>query len=150
WSRNLGIGARAQIGEGDVVDGDLHSLGHSPILGVLVEPDVVGGDEVAPLDDLQGLLGASDPNRGAERGYSDGRPRRRDELAPIDSLPLGHGPSSVCAAPSAVHGGTKSLRRSVAARRHGDAAGATYGSVRAKSHIKNRTTGRCTRSCTAA
>src|SRR5213082_713283 len=31
--RDLGIGARAQIGEGDVVDGDLHPLGRSPILG---------------------------------------------------------------------------------------------------------------------
>src|SRR5438874_11684064 len=61
----------------------------------LVEPDVVGGDEMTPLQDLERLLGAVDPDGGPERAGGDGRAGRRYELAPIDSLPLGHGSSPV-------------------------------------------------------
>src|SRR5204862_7782072 len=44
----------------------------------------------------------------------------------------------------------KSLRGSVAARRHGGTAGAMQGRVRAKRDTRNNTTGRCTRSYHAA
>src|SRR6266704_4491415 len=126
---DLGVGPRSQVGEGDVVDRHLDVLGRSPVLGVLVEPDVVGRDKVAPLQDLESLLRTLDPESGTQSGCHGRSGRRGHELAPVDSLTLGHGRSSVCAAPSAVHGGTKSLRGSVAARCHGGTAGATYGSV---------------------
>jgi len=52
---DLGVGPRAEIGERDVVDRDFDTFGGSPVLRVLVEPDVVGGDEMAPLEDLEGF-----------------------------------------------------------------------------------------------
>src|SRR5438874_10756629 len=45
----------------------------------LVEPDVVGGDEMTPLQDLERLLGAVDPDGGPERAGGDGRAGRRYE-----------------------------------------------------------------------
>src|SRR5438128_3031305 len=87
---DLGVGARAQVRERDVIDRDVDALRGPPVLGVLVEPDVVRGNEVAPLQDLDRLLAAPDPDRGTERRGGDGRPGRRDELAPIDAGTLGH------------------------------------------------------------
>src|SRR2546425_3364010 len=90
---DLAVGPRPQIGEGDVVDGHLHAFGRPPILGVLVEPDVVRRDEMAPLKDLERLLRALDPDRRTQRG-GHGRPGgRRHELAPIHPLSLRHDPT---------------------------------------------------------
>src|SRR5881397_1959367 len=90
--RDLGVGPRPEVSEGDVVDCDLHAFRGPPVLGVLVEPPVVRGDEVAPLQDLERLLPALDPDRGTQ-GNGGRRPRRRgDELAPVDPLVLHHGP----------------------------------------------------------
>src|SRR2546429_8036146 len=96
---------------------------------------------MTPLQDLERLLGAVDPDGGPERAGGDGRAGRRYELAPIDSLPLGHGSSSVW---------TKSRRAIAVARRHGGSAGATEGRVFANSHIRNMTTRRWPSSCNAA
>src|SRR2546422_5778570 len=43
--RDLGVGPRPEIGERDVVDGHLHPFARPPILGELVEPDVVRSEE---------------------------------------------------------------------------------------------------------
>src|SRR6266550_1526938 len=92
-SSDLGVGARPEIGEGDVVDGDLDAFGGSPVLGVLVEPHVVGRNEVAPLEDLEGLLGPLDPNRRPQSGGHGDSGRRGHEFTPIHSLPLRHRPT---------------------------------------------------------
>ena len=91
--RDFRVGPRRQIGKRDVVHRDLDALGHAPVLGVLVEPRVVGGNEVAPLDDFERLLLPFDPERRAlPQGRRHGRcPRRPDELPPIHPLSLGHG-----------------------------------------------------------
>src|SRR2546422_6988194 len=64
-------------------------------LGVLIEPDVVGRDEVAPLEDLECLLRTFDPDGGTEGGGYGGRSGSGHELTPIQPLPppLGHGPT---------------------------------------------------------
>ena len=87
---DLGVGAGAQVGEGEVIDGDLDPLGRAPVLGVLVEPNVVRRNEVAPLEDLECLLPTLDQDGGTEGDSRGGAGRRRDELAPVDSLTLGH------------------------------------------------------------
>src|SRR6266851_8372955 len=98
---DLGVGPRSEIGERDMVNGDLDPLGRPPVLGVLVEPDVVGGDEMAPLEDLQGLLGPLDPNRRPQSGGHGNSGRRGHEFTPIDFLTLWHGPTSEYAAVAA-------------------------------------------------
>src|SRR3989449_4887205 len=52
-------------------------------LGVLIEPDVVGRDEVAPLEDLECLLRTFDPDGGTEGGGYGGRSGSGHELTPI-------------------------------------------------------------------
>src|SRR3989449_767015 len=89
-SGDLGVGARPEIGEGDVVDRHLDPLGRPPVFRVLVEPHVVGGNEVAPLEDLEGLLGPLDPNRRPQSGGHGDSGRRGHEFTPIDALTLGH------------------------------------------------------------
>src|SRR6266576_2855620 len=84
--RHFCVGTRDELGEVDVIHGDLDTLARAPILGVLVEPHVVGGDEVAPLQDLERLLLALDPNGG--QGECCRRPGRGGhEGAPIHPLP---------------------------------------------------------------
>src|SRR2546421_429321 len=62
-------------------------------LKILQWSHVVGGDEVAPLEDFEGFLGASDVYRGPQ-GCGHRRPcGRRDELTPIHPVPLRHGPT---------------------------------------------------------
>src|SRR4029453_9626270 len=50
-------GGRGKVGQVDVVDDDVGVVVLPPDLRVhVVEPRVVGGDEVTPLDDLEGVL----------------------------------------------------------------------------------------------
>src|SRR5262249_29689363 len=56
--RHFGRGTRGDQSEIDVVDGDVGIVFSSPLLHVLiVEPLVVGRNEVAPLQNFQSLLG---------------------------------------------------------------------------------------------
>jgi hypothetical protein len=55
--RDLGGGARRKVGEVDVVDDHVRVVVLAPDLRVhVVEPRVVGRDEMTPLDDLQRVL----------------------------------------------------------------------------------------------
>src|SRR5207237_8661239 len=126
-------------GQGDVIHRHVDASGGAPVLGVFVEPHVVGGDEVTPLQNLERLLRAPDPDRGAESDRRGRSGRRGHEFTSIDPLPLCHGSllKYTCgttraaererSAASAVHGGRTSLRGADAARRHGGTAGATRG-----------------------
>src|SRR5439155_26255688 len=93
----LGGQASRQIEVGDVIDGDVHLVPGAPVRGPLVEPDVVRGNEVAPLEDVQvaaevlggrgrggwrtrrggGLGGATGGGWGGARRRSRGRRRGR-------------------------------------------------------------------------
>ena len=54
---DLGLGTCGELGQRDVVDLHVGVVPVTPVLRVgLVEPDVVSGHEVAPLDDLERVL----------------------------------------------------------------------------------------------
>ena len=87
--RHLGGGARHDIGEADVVHRDVDATLGAPLLRPRIEPLVVGGHEVAPLQDLQLAvrLRITDEDRGTGRG---GDGAHGDELGPShDELPTG-------------------------------------------------------------
>ncbi len=94
--RHLGSHPRGQVEVGDVVDGDLDLVLVAPIGGKLVEPGVVVGDEVAPLQDPElflargaaGGAAARGPGHRTGRRGSAERHRRRPlhEAAPADLL----------------------------------------------------------------
>ena len=87
--RHLGSGAGHHIREADVVDSDLHTVLGAPLLGKRVEPRVVGGHEVAPLQDLELPCrpGVADEDSGAG---SSGRSGAGDEFGAL------HNKSTAC------------------------------------------------------
>jgi hypothetical protein len=65
---HLGGRARIDAGDADVVDGDIGVVLGSPLLDeLLVEPLIVGRDEVDPLEDLERLPGGARPSGNDER-----------------------------------------------------------------------------------
>ena len=95
-SRDLGVRPRREVRQGDMVYGDLDPLLRAPVLGVLVEPRVVGRDEMTPLNDLERLLRPLDQDGGA-KGHGGRRGAGRgDELPPIHPFPPGHGSILPC------------------------------------------------------
>src|SRR5581483_3631503 len=75
--RRLGRQAGGDGGVLDVVDLDVDLFLVAPALGVLVEPVVVGWDEVAPEQDLERGAGLRLRRRAAGGGRCPGRLRRR-------------------------------------------------------------------------
>ena len=76
--RSLRRRAGVDLSDGDVIDDHFGVVFRSPLLRVnAVEPLVIAGDEVTPLDDLQGLAGSArlvrKEKRGAARRESAGR-----------------------------------------------------------------------------
>ena len=86
---HLGRGARHHIGEADVVHRNVDTALGAPLLRPRIEPLVVGGHEVAPLQDSQLSVRprVADDNRGTGHG---GGGADGDELGPShDELPTG-------------------------------------------------------------
>src|SRR5690606_19240040 len=69
--RDLGGDGRREVGEVDVVDDDGDAVRRAPLAGVLVEPGVVRGHDVAPLQDPQAPAALR-----AQQRRPDGRCRR--------------------------------------------------------------------------
>src|SRR5262249_10252362 len=91
--RELGGHPRGNLQVGDVVDSNLHPVLVAPLLGELVIPDVVGGNEVTPLEDSQG--------RPLDLGGRLPRVEHRHQASPCDP-----GPSDMEEAPTAGGGRT--------------------------------------------
>src|SRR2546423_15438237 len=70
--RDIGRGVRHDVRKPDVVDGDLDATLGSPVLRPRIEPLVVGGDEVRPLEDLQLACSACVPGEHRRAGSSGG------------------------------------------------------------------------------
>ena len=110
FRRHFRRGARIHLGDRHVVDDHVRVVLCTPLLGErAVEPFVIPGDEVTPLDDLQGFLLCQRSLR-EEKGRGHSR-RRHGAARQLDELPasdlsglLRHGdPPSFNGAPSYNH-----------------------------------------------